>query len=71
MTLISAGFGCFAAASSIPVLENPLALLLICGGGSLIGAGVLQPFKFAWVGAIIGALAIMGLLLYALATTPI
>jgi hypothetical protein len=71
MTLISAGLGCFTAAIVIPLLESPFALVLYIGAGSLIGAGVLHPFKIAWVGAIIGTLTMMGLLLYIVATTPI
>jgi hypothetical protein len=71
MTAISAGLGCFAAATDIPLLESPLALLLYVGGGALIGAGILHPFNFAWVGAIIGGLAMMGLIVYIVATTSI
>jgi hypothetical protein len=71
ITLASAGLGCFTAATTIPLLENPLALVLHVSGGALIGAGLLYPFKIAWAGAILGVLAILGLLAYVVAMTPI
>jgi hypothetical protein len=40
-------------------------------GGAFIGAGILHPFKRAWLGAMLGVLAQLALLYVLVLTTPI
>jgi hypothetical protein len=58
--LIAAGFGAYAAALRLEVVDDELALLpfllLYLSSGPLIGAGVFLPFGRASLGAVLGSL---------------
>jgi hypothetical protein len=72
-TLIALGLACYVwvQRSQIPLLEHPIILLPLIGSGALVGAGILHPFRVAWMGALIGALAMLALVGCAVATAKI
>jgi hypothetical protein len=51
-------------------VHGPKGLVPFFVGASLIGAGLLAPFRLAIVGAVIGFLVALGILFYALASMP-
>ncbi len=73
ITYIVLGAGVFSAVgqSGVAVLDYPLILVPLVGSGALIGAGILHPFRRAWLGAAIGAGGMIGLLFYVIFTTEI
>jgi integral membrane sensor domain MASE1 len=69
-TLIAAGLGYMVAADGIN-LPDSITVPLWFVSGAAIGAGICHPFRLAWVGAIIGALAILALAIYVNSVLPV
>jgi hypothetical protein len=69
--LISVGLGYLFAAIRLGQLRYAIMLLPLFCAGPLICAGILHPFRLAWLGAVIGFLAIAAVLLYAVMTADI
>jgi hypothetical protein len=71
--LFAAGLWCLLAiqVANQPLLESSLALGAWFIGGAFIGAALFNPFKVAWLGAWMGVLAQLTLLMILIFMTPI
>jgi len=72
-TMVATGLGAlvFAFSNQLPLLDYPAVTFLYVAPPALIGAGLLHPFRLAWVGALVGALGMLIFLGYCVATVEI